>query len=285
MFQHKNWFNARMFSLFFFFLKALNSCAKQTKGNCSEYCWSAAHPQAQQLRFQQDLFSCLYFQNMILDSGCLLLISAFQTQGWTSWPWGQKNIWELPSCFMLVTGRNQLGLRVGVILWQVMDFTWKFLKRTQKNFPRCVSSVTMTWKIFVETPLLTCSKHLPCDISFPVILASASHLPPFYLASCSLLLPLCSPVSSYRSCSMIQFSSWRAQNNDFCFILFSLSQHSTSWFLWLCLCCSVWEGKGREEDGEDQWTQGALPLSKLLVSRSCSCAAGLEAAAVFISFF
>lgn len=54
-----------MQGFFFFSLKALHFCAKPTKGNCSEYCWGAAHPQAQQLRFQQDSFSCLYFQDMI----------------------------------------------------------------------------------------------------------------------------------------------------------------------------------------------------------------------------
>lgn len=184
---------------------------------------------------------------MTLDSGCLLLNSTFQMQGWTSWPWGQQNIWDLPSCFRLVTGWNQLGFKVGIILWQVVDFAWKLLRITSiwaAKFTQMCQLCNNDLKIFVKVLLLTWSKHLPCNISFPVISASASHLPPFYLASSSLLLPLCSPVSSYRSCSMIQFSSWRAQNNDLCSILLSLSQHSTSWFLCLCLCCSVWAERG-----------------------------------------
>lgn len=83
-----------------------------------------------------------------------------------------ENIWDLPPWFRLVTGWKQLGLKIGVILWQAVDFTWKFLRTTliwTEKSPRCVSSVTVTWKYlsgFLSWLAPALWHFLPCDFSF-----------------------------------------------------------------------------------------------------------------------
>lgn len=60
------------------------------------------------------------------------------------------------------------------------------------------------------------------------------------------LLPLSSPVSCYRSCGMMQFCSWRAQNNAFCYMLFSFLQRFSS-----TGCAALLLLHRREERGEE----------------------------------
>lgn len=250
MVEHRNWFDGSMSSLF---LETLNSGAKQTKGKRSEMLLECCP--------SSDTAVSARFTFLFVFSGYDPWFRLFPSHFWLS-EWGLNRLpskkteyWELPSSFRLVTGWN-VDLKVLIILWQEMA-SWNFLSITHiwtENFLRmcelCNEDLKNIWQDS-SFPLQQTTNR-PCDISFPTILASPSYLPPplHVLASFSLLLPLCSPVSCYTSYRMIQFSSWRAQNNVFCFIPLSLSQ-----LFGFCGCTALYllPFMGREH----QWTNGA----------------------------
>lgn len=114
-------------------------------------------------------------------------------------------------------------------MWELLEccgkcwwLTWNHVKLTY-IWTAKLSPNLQALKNIWQDAVFACSKHWTCNISFCTTSVS-SYVPLCFLAP-TLLLPLSSPVSCYRSCIMMQFSSWRAQNNAFCYILFSFLQH------------------------------------------------------------
>lgn len=135
-------------------------------------------------------------------------------------------------------------------MWKLLEccgkcwwFTWNYTKIAYIWTAKLSPSLQALKNIWQDA-VLACSKHWPCNISFCTTSASSSYLPLSFLA-----LTLCflsSPVSCYRSCGMMQFYSWRAQNNAFCYMLFSFLQHFS-----FTGCTALLLLHRREERGEE----------------------------------
>jgi len=167
-----------------------------------------------------------------------------------------SSVWRALVSLAACSRVQPLGLESFWLLWQVLASHLKRCadnthldSKTSPKSASCVADLKSIWQDASShlQQALALQHLLPPNFSFCFLPTSAFWLPAFCFLS--------PPVSRYRSCGMIRFSSWRAQN-IFCLTLFGLSQHFLVSVAAQLFCCCLWEEKG--EGWGHCWAGGAL---------------------------